>query len=175
MARTFAIAVDITEAGWRSTTTLLSHPEAYNPLSARRGRSSRGCEPPGAQPGSDGLLDGGQAAGPRQGSDQLRRVDWTRLSGHDRAVPAGWLRWPCGGGHGAPMVKSAPIGLESECPPQNGQEWRCPSSRGIPENRVQERRRRGLEPKVRIELTAYALPRCLAGARLLRWSRRRSF
>jgi hypothetical protein len=33
----------------------------------------------------------------------------------------------------------------------------------------------GLEPKVRIELTAYALPRWSAGARLLRWSRRPSF
>jgi hypothetical protein len=65
-------------------------------------------ESPGAQPGGDGLLDGGHAAGPRQGSDRLGRAGGTRPSGHDGAVPAGWLRWLCGGGHGAPMVKSAP-------------------------------------------------------------------
>lgn len=62
----------------------------------------------GAQPGSDGLLDGGHAAGSRQGSDRLRRVNRTRPPGHYGAVPAGWLRWRCAGGHGAPMVKSAP-------------------------------------------------------------------
>ena len=79
--------------------------------------------------------------------------------GDDGAVPGGWLGWPCGGGHGAPMLVSAPSARSPNARPTTGQEWRCPASRGIPWNRVQEGRRRGLEPKVRIELTAYALPR----------------
>ena len=70
--------------------------------------SRRRRESPRAQPGGDGLLDGGQAAGPRQGSDRLRRADGTQPSSDDRAVPAGWLRRRCAGRHRAPMVKSAP-------------------------------------------------------------------
>ena len=65
------------------------------------------------------------------------------------------------------MVVSALSAWSPNARPTTGQEWRCPESRGIPENRVQNGRRRGLEPKVRIELTAYALPRRCSTTELL--------
>jgi hypothetical protein len=84
-------------------------------------------------------------AAPGVGPTQERRwaaTLWPRWGG-PRSVVATALWWWSWSTYG----EKCSIGLESECPPQNGQKWRCPSSRGIPENRVQERRRRGWSPR----------------------------